>query len=51
MEIELKKEILKSIDLTRENLRNTMEISLESYVEILSKLDYLTQLLIKEKIK
>ncbi len=48
MDKNLKKEMLHSIELTRENLKNTMEISLENYAEIISKLDMLTYMILSE---
>lgn len=45
----LKKEMLKSIDVARQSIKNSMEISLESYTEILSRLDLMTFMLINEK--
>lgn len=42
----LKQEILKSIDITRQSAKNNLEITLESYMEIIGRLDLLTYLLI-----
>ncbi len=42
----LKKEMLKSIEITRESLKNSMEITLESYAESVSRLDMLAYLLL-----
>lgn len=51
MNSEFRKEILKLIEVTKESMQNCMQISLESYVEILSKLDLLTHLIISENTK
>lgn len=51
MENELKKQILKSIDVTRDSTKNCMQISLESYAEILSRLDLLSFLITHENLK
>ncbi len=51
MEKDLKKQMLKSIDITRECTRNHMQISLENYSEILSRLDLLSFLLMQEDVK
>lgn len=51
MNSELKKEMLKSIDVARESMKNSMQISLESYTEVLSRLDLLTHLLISDETK
>ncbi len=42
----LKQEILKSIDITRQSAKNNLDITLESYMEIIGRLDLLTYLLI-----
>ncbi len=42
------KEILKSIDITRQSAKNNLEIILESYTEIMSRLDIMTYLLLQE---
>ncbi len=51
MENELKKQMLKSIDVTRESAKNCMQTYLESYTEILSRLDLLSFLLMHEDLK
>ncbi len=51
MEENLKKQMLKSIDVTRESTKNCMQISMESYTEILSRLDLLSFLITHENIK
>lgn len=45
MESNLKKEMLRSIDITRQNMENIMQISIESYAEMLSRLDLLAYLI------
>ena len=42
------KEILKSIDITRQSAKNNLELSLESYIEIMSRLDIMIYLLLQE---
>ena len=42
------KEMLKTIENVRENLQNQMQIFLDSYTEMMSKLDFLTHTIIKE---
>ena len=44
----LKQEILKSIDITRQSAKNNLDITLESYMEIIGRLDLLTYLLINQ---
>ena len=44
----LKQEILKSIDITRQSAKNNFDIMLESYMEIIGRLDLLTYLLINQ---
>ena len=44
----LKQEILKSIDITRQSSKNNLDIMLESYMEIIGRLDLLTYLLINQ---
>ncbi len=44
----LKQEILKSIDITRQSVKNNLDIMLESYMEIIGRLDLLTYLLINQ---
>lgn len=51
MENDLRKQMLKSIDVTRESAKNCMQISLESYAEILSRLDLLSFLLMHNDLK
>ena len=45
MNADLKKEMLKNIELTKEIIKNNFEISFESYVETNSKLNLLTYIL------
>lgn len=42
------KEILKSIDITRQSAKNNLELFLDSYIEIMSRLDLMTYLLLQE---
>ncbi len=49
MNQDLKKEMLKTIDITRENITNSMQVMLESYSESLAKLDLLVYLINNEK--
>lgn len=42
------KEILKSIDITRQSAKNNLELTLESYIEIMSRLDLMTYLILQE---
>lgn len=49
MDCNIKKEMLKSIDTTRESIKNNFEITTETYTEILSKLDLLTFLIMNDK--
>ena len=44
----LKHESLKSIDITRQSAKNNLDIMLESYMEIIGRLDLLTYLLINQ---
>jgi hypothetical protein len=45
MNEELSKKLLSSINITRDSLKNSMQITFESYTEILSRLDLLTYLI------
>ena len=45
MEKNHKKEILRSIEVTRESIKNSLDVTLESYSEAFSRLDLLTYLL------
>lgn len=45
---EFTKEILKSIDITRQTALNHLELTLENYTEIMSRLDIMTYLLLQE---
>lgn len=51
MNQELKSKMIKSIDITRESARNSLEIALESYTEVMSKLDFLAYLILNEEKK
>ena len=44
----LKKELLKSIDITKQSAKNNLEVTLESYTEIMSRLDILAYLIIND---
>lgn len=44
----LKKEILKTIEISKEAAKNNLDITLECYIEILSRLEMLTYLLMTE---
>lgn len=44
----LKKELLKSIDITKQSAQNTLEITLESYTEIMSRLDIMAYILLND---
>lgn len=47
----LKKELLKSIDIIKQSAKNNLEITLESYTEIISRLDIMTYLLLDDEKK
>ncbi len=51
MEQSMEKQMLKSIEITRDSMKNCMQISLESYTEILSRLDLLSYILTNKDIK
>lgn len=44
----LKKEILKTIEISKEAAKNQLDITLDCYVEIISRLDMLTYLIMCE---
>lgn len=48
MDIELKEQMMKSIDVARESTKNCMQVSMESYTEILSRLDLLSFMIMRE---
>lgn len=48
MEIDLKEQMMRSIDIARESTKNCMQISMESYTEILSRLDLLSFMIMHE---
>lgn len=48
MENEHKKQLLKTIGIIREGIQCNMQLSLESYSEILSKLDLLIYLILEK---
>ncbi len=43
------KELLKSIEISREGLKNSLEVSLESYIEIFSRLDLMSYIILNEE--
>ena len=45
--LDLKQEVLKNIDISRQSIKNNLDITLESYVEIIGRLDFLTYLITK----
>ena len=51
MEKNLKKEMLASIEITRESIKNSLDITLESCTEAFSRLDLLTYLLLSDEKK
>lgn len=48
MKNDAKKEMLNAIEITRESLKNNMEITIESYTEVISKLDLITYLILND---
>ncbi len=51
MEKNLRKEMITSIEITRESIKNALEVTLESYTEAFSRLDLLTYLLLSDEKK
>ncbi len=51
MENNLQKEMLTSIEVTRESIKNSLDVTLESYTEAFSRLDLLTYLLLNNEKK
>ena len=51
MEKDLKKEMIKNIEMSREAIKNNMEISLECYGELISRLDMMIYLLLSDNVK
>lgn len=47
----LKKEMLKSIEITRDTAKNIMEVQLEGYIEIISRLNLMSYLISSEEKK
>ena len=45
--LDLKQEMLKTIDISRQSVKNNLDITLESYTEIIGRLDFLTYLIKK----
>ncbi len=46
LNLQLKQEIIKTIDITRQSVKNNLDITLESYTEIIGRLDLLTYLVV-----
>ena len=44
----LKKELLKNIEITKQATQNSIELTIESYIEMQSRLDLITYLLISD---
>lgn len=51
MSTNLKKEILKCIDMSKQAAKNNLDITIESYMEIIGRLDFLTYLLLTDEKK
>ena len=51
MEKNLKKEMIKCIEASRGAVKNNMEISLDCYGELISRLDMLTYLILCDNVK
>ena len=47
----LEKQMLKSIEITRDSIKNSMQVSIESYTEILSRLDLLSYLVTNKELR
>ena len=45
--LDLKQEMLKTIDISRQSVKNNLDITLESYLEIIGRLDFLAYLINK----
>ncbi len=48
---DLKKELLKSVEITKQSAQNNFEILMDGYVEVLSRLDLITYLIISDNKK
>ena len=51
MSTNLKKEILKCIDMSKQSAKSNLDITVESYMEIIERLDFLTYLLLTDEKK
>lgn len=51
MKKEIAKEIIKSIEIAKESFKSSMEISIDSYAEVLSRLDLMAYLILNEERK
>lgn len=51
MSTNLKKEILKCIDISKQSAKSNLDITIESYMEIIERLDFLTYLLLTDEKK
>ncbi len=45
----IKKEMLKTIEITKDSTKNVLDLFIESYTEISSKLDLLAHIIINER--
>lgn len=48
---DLKKELLKNVEITKQSAQNNFEILMDGYVEVLSRLDLITYLIISDNKK
>lgn len=51
MDNNLKKDLLNSVEIIRDSMKNNMQVTLDSYSEVLSRLDLLTYLIMCDKRK
>ena len=49
MNMENRKEVLRTIDITRKSVKNSMEVFLDVYTEVISELDTLSRIVLKDK--
>lgn len=49
MKKEITEELIKSIEIAKDSFKNSMEVSFESYVEVISKLDLMLNLIMYDK--
>ncbi len=47
----LEKQMLKSIEITKDSIKNSMQVSIESYAEVLSRLDLLSYFLVNKNLR